>query len=731
MASPFVRRFLPAVGVALAVALLGFGAIGLASAESAADDGLPATFRLAERHAGDKGVYSVVHESLGVGGERREAEERFVWLEEQPFLDGRDGTWHAAHGRLLDSDFSTQFTVGDVEVVWDLWWIDWVETSTGQSIGQSGVLGGWVSSSWARSPLVAFGTSQQETSLHTGTSWHDGQSCTLEGLLVAGVDLDGPIELPASCQDGDEPAAYVATRSQVDGVPTVRFTMQQEGDRWSFWEAVEYAEGIPEPLLSEWQSTHDGEVVYRGSSRLVGFEQGTGDWDTGLELPSPLPLPAIELAPRDPWGPSEAGIQHPFPASQAWQAAKDDPTYTDFRDYLTAHPDALAAIGQYDEEREGNQTHRTWSFIVQPDGTGEGDGFWLVATQTTGPAGAMATDLLGLPAQAPMEASSYSFHGFESSFRMGEELSQQLPTVASLMARWQAHTGSSQAANGWSFDQFDVTAGLAGMQVPAQRVQDLVTGSQRSGNASFLHLAVSADGTPSRLIEEERTTNYDVSGLTGTPPQGVPPAETPSDDGPRVVVAGIAWSPPAAPAASGAAAASLLAGLLYWLWPAVKGGAVGLFSRIESPRLLDHPVRRSIVDVVEAQPGIHYQAILRTVGGGKGAVEHHLGKLVAAGLLRRHRGPGYTCYFPAGTDRRVAAAAGVLKADGARRVLAAASGRPGASSVDLAQATGLDASTVSHHVHRLAAAGLVRTTREGRTLRVDATDLAGSALAAS
>ena len=57
MASPFIRRFIPAVGVALVVALLGFGAIGMASAESAADDELPAAFRLAERHAGDKGVY--------------------------------------------------------------------------------------------------------------------------------------------------------------------------------------------------------------------------------------------------------------------------------------------------------------------------------------------------------------------------------------------------------------------------------------------------------------------------------------------------------------------------------------------------------------------------------------------------------------------------------------------------------------------------------------------------
>jgi predicted transcriptional regulator len=116
------------------------------------------------------------------------------------------------------------------------------------------------------------------------------------------------------------------------------------------------------------------------------------------------------------------------------------------------------------------------------------------------------------------------------------------------------------------------------------------------------------------------------------------------------------------------------------------------------------------------------------VGGGKGAVEHHLRKLVDAGLVVRHQGPGYTCFFPPRTDHRVAAVAGVLKSASARRVLAAVQARPGLSSAELAAATGLDASTVSHHVHRLAAAGLLEPTKAGRTLSIRPTGLATQAL---
>ena len=728
MASRILPRLVPAAGVALAVALLGFGAIGMATASSdPGDKGLPATFRLAERHAGDRGVLRTIWDEGN--GQTSEARASFLWLEEQAFLDGRDGTWRAAHGRLVDFEHDSDLTAGGMSFEVDSWWMTWHATATHAVVGHTGAIGAAVGTS------VSFGAAglpvtqrQSYMSAYQGTYWTDTDDCSLQVRLASGVRLDEPITFPESCAaEGQPTPVYLARPSEVDGIPTVRFEWAFEQDVAVHREAEEYAHGIPEPLLVESVSSIGDQVTYRYATILEGFEAGTGAWDTSIRLPAPLTLPPVELAPREPWGPSEAGVQHPFPASQAWARARDDPTFAEFRDYLARNPDAVAAYSEYQQERDGNRTHRTWDFTLWPDAQGPDGGFFLQVTQTVGPAGAAVTDLLGLPAKAPQETTEYAVWGGDRSFGPPLELALELPTVSSTMRRWQAHTGSTEPANAWGVEPRLASAGLVGFQMPAMQVSDYVTGTERTGNGTFVHLQVDANGAAYALVQVESSLWRQVGG--SPPPQAVQADAQPDLEASRVVLAGMAWTPPSTPAASGAAAVSLLAGLLYWLWPAIKGGAVGLFSRIESPRLLDHPLRRAIVDVVEAQPGIHYQAVLRTVGGGKGAVEHHLRKLVDGGLIKRHQGPGYTCFFPVGTDHRVAAAAGLLKAEGARRVLAAAQKRPGLTSADLAAATGLDPSTVSHHVHRLAGAGLLRTTRAGRTLAIEPTGLAGPAMA--
>ncbi len=731
MAAPSLQRLLPAAGVALAVALLGFGAVGMAAAEGAG--GLPETFRLAERHAGDRGVYRDVDVLVGGADDGSdlvsEGRLRFEWSGEQAFLEGRDGTWRAVHGRLFGSDAFVPLGVGDVQTKVPIWWIDWVDSATQATVGHSGVVGGSGGSSG--SSVLPLSRSQSETTVDVETDWSGAEGCTLEAVLAAGVRLDTPIQLPQGCA-GDGPGfVYEASASSVDGVPTVRFEAAVETDWGTYWEATEYATGIPEPLRQEWSRSKDGAVLSHGFRALAGFERGAGPWHSGLALPEPLDLPGVQLALRDPWGPSEAGVAHPFPASAAWAAARDDPADASFRDYLAAHPQAAAAASRYSEEAQGNQTQRTWIFHVQPTAQGGQDRFLASVTQAEGPAGAAATDLLGLPLQAPVPVASTSwFGGPVTSAGLGQELPAEVPTVASVMARWREHTGAREMPNGWGFAGGEVFAGRTGVTVPAARAQDVVNGSQRSGNATGLLLAIGPDGVPTRLLQEETTARYVQMGLVSDAPAAAPSPQ-PSKPSPRLALAGVAWAAPSAPAASGAAAVSLLAGLLYWLWPALKGAPAGLFSRIQSPRLLDHPVRRSLVDAVEANPGIHYQALVRLAGSGKGATEHHLRKLVTAGLLVRHQGPGYTCFFPPRTDHRVAAAAGVLKSASARRVLEAVQAQPGISSVRLAAVTGLDASTVSHHVHRLAGAGLLEPSRVGRTLAIRPTGLAGAALGAA
>jgi predicted transcriptional regulator len=188
---------------------------------------------------------------------------------------------------------------------------------------------------------------------------------------------------------------------------------------------------------------------------------------------------------------------------------------------------------------------------------------------------------------------------------------------------------------------------------------------------------------------------------------------------------------PDAPAAAGVGILSVLAGLAYLVWPTLKGAAFGLFSRVQGPALLKHPVRAEIVQRIEAHPGIHYQALVREMGIGKGNVEHHLRKLRDSGLVVAHATAGYTCLFPARSDRRLMAAAPALKSDGARAILMAIRGSPGLSALQVSQATGLSPGTVNRHLQKLGEAGLVNALRAGRSLHLQTTALADQALAAA
>ncbi|HUR25025.1 MAG TPA: winged helix-turn-helix transcriptional regulator [Candidatus Thermoplasmatota archaeon] len=714
MAPRFVQRLLPAAGVTLAVAALGFGVIGFAAADTG-QDGLPERFQLVRPHGGDRGVYQVVEDSMTEEGmEHVEGEDRFLWLDEQPFLDGRDGTWHAAHGRLLDSHATVEFSEGEPL---NLWWITWIDSGTGLAIGDTAwtAMTGFSVGSGVPEVLPIHAT-QATTSTRTGTVWTDPQECSLASQLAIGVRLDGPIRLPDHCAEaGESVETYTASRSTVGGVPTIRFETTRVEDDSAEWFAADYAEGVPEPLREQWTTSIGGRLDWDFVSTLTAFEAGAGAWDTGLALPPRLDLPEVTLAARDPWGPSEDGVQHPFPASQAWATARDDPASTSFGEYLAAHPDALAATAEYLEEREGNQTHRTWLFLVKPDRSGGEGGYFLSVTQSTGPAGAAATDMLGLPLQAPT-VTTYDFAGFSSSsLGSPEPLPDVLPTVASVMARWQAHLGIDEPANGWSFDVDEVSAGQVGVELPAPHLQDVPTGSQRAANATYLHLSVGADGVPVALVEETRAARRAHGGLDAVAPGGVAPREEAPAS--RLAFATIAWALPTGPVASGAVAVSLLAGLAYWLWPLVKDGGSGLFSRIQAPHLLDHPRRVLILDAIAAEPGIHFSELLRRTGMGNGSLHHHLKTLRDAGRVEARAAQGYTCYFPAGAQSGARGAA-AAKADGAQRILGHVRSHPGRSVKQVAAECGLHPSTVTYHVQRLCEAGLVDALRDGREVRL-------------
>lgn len=192
-------------------------------------------------------------------------------------------------------------------------------------------------------------------------------------------------------------------------------------------------------------------------------------------------------------------------------------------------------------------------------------------------------------------------------------------------------------------------------------------------------------------------------------------------------------APSSGPGDPPAETAGLLAGLavvVYYLWPKLELWGAGLYSRIGDDDVLDHPLRRRILETVRDDPGIHFRELKRRLDVARGTLQHHLEKLEETDHLSEARGDGYRCIFPAGSiDRRVMASAATLRTAAARQVLRAVRQAPGASLGELAEEAGLSDAVASYHLSRLADADLVDKSRQGRKLEVHLTSLGRQAAA--
>ncbi|MHB8632899.1 MAG: thrombospondin type 3 repeat-containing protein [Thermoplasmatota archaeon] len=180
-----------------------------------------------------------------------------------------------------------------------------------------------------------------------------------------------------------------------------------------------------------------------------------------------------------------------------------------------------------------------------------------------------------------------------------------------------------------------------------------------------------------------------------------------------------------------AVAVVALGGVMNWRWRRGLPFLGLFFSRLIPDRILEQPVRRQIVDLVTAQPGIHPQGLVRQLGLTRGAVEHHLRILEKAGYVRGKQLGGRVCYFSVGqVDVRVQPAAVVLRSHLARSLVENALQEPGLSLTDLADRVHCSYGAMLYHVDRLEEAGLVRRERRGSTVHLVPQALGEQALAA-
>jgi len=155
----------------------------------------------------------------------------------------------------------------------------------------------------------------------------------------------------------------------------------------------------------------------------------------------------------------------------------------------------------------------------------------------------------------------------------------------------------------------------------------------------------------------------------------------------------------------------------WWFWHSY-GALVRFFSRLDAKKVLEHPTRARLHELVTAEPGIHGRELARRAGRSRGVVRHHLRILVAAGAVQARNGHGRTSYFPAETGLADRDGAVVARSDVAQGILDRVRQEPGLNLTELAQRLHVTHNAVRYHVRRFEAAGLVDLERTKAGIRV-------------
>lgn len=717
--SSLTGRLPRALALTVVVALVGGGAIGFATAAGDAST----SFTVPVPMGGDKAVYDVTGPGAGWDGQQAAIEVR---APEPLMLE--DGRWVSTSlMRAGDEAVSASFSFGTTAAEFSLfgWQAAYVDLATDDVVAR-GYAGGGSSSASSGGNLIG-GESSTSQAVDMTVEFDSGSMpCGVQSGLQGGAVQVGQKVRVAGC--GSQ-GLFEVQGLQSLGTGEALWLTAPAGDMQLWYQA-----GVPYPVRLDFKDGTDDEQTWT----MTGFTRGTQPLVVGPVPPRTTPSPILEGA-TDRYGPALDGFDTEFTIPQAVQRAIDESQPV--ADFAAAHPDWFVRAGSYEERDEDGAVTGSWFLRMR----GDADEIWFDVPSPSGEATSPVPSPVILALDAAQRAAgmeSGGVHVWSDSFPPEEPAwpaecrNLSLPTIGSLAQRWsQMEQRPVAEANAYGFDTycfntddeanpyFQVLVGDARTIVASAPQSGPLEDQQSSNTTQVLRMvAVDEDGELTLETTETATSRSSWGALQSPAEQGEGQAIETED--------ATVWATPSGPVAASITIVSVLVGLAYWLWPTLKLGPMALFSRLRTPDLLQHPVRLELVQRIEAQPGVHYQDLVRAVGKGKGAVEHHLRKLQEGGLVKSLATGGYTCYFPVAFDRRLAAATPALKSEGARALMAAIQATPGASAGHLAIATGLSPAAVSHHLQRLGAAGLVDVTRNGRSVAVQATALANEVAAA-
>ncbi|MCM2466256.1 winged helix-turn-helix transcriptional regulator [Methanoculleus oceani] len=143
------------------------------------------------------------------------------------------------------------------------------------------------------------------------------------------------------------------------------------------------------------------------------------------------------------------------------------------------------------------------------------------------------------------------------------------------------------------------------------------------------------------------------------------------------------------------------------------------YRRIAKRAALEHETRTAIYDHVRAHPGIRLGTLAQDLGINRGTLRYHLGRLQEFGMIATAAVEGRTGYFENRQKYSVLEEKVLihLRNPNTRELLAILLESPEASRRELAERLGITASSVSWHLRRLRADGIVLQEKIGGDVR--------------
>ncbi|WP_214020673.1 winged helix-turn-helix transcriptional regulator [Methanoculleus sp.] len=143
------------------------------------------------------------------------------------------------------------------------------------------------------------------------------------------------------------------------------------------------------------------------------------------------------------------------------------------------------------------------------------------------------------------------------------------------------------------------------------------------------------------------------------------------------------------------------------------------YRHIAKRAALEHETRTAIYDHVRTHPGIRLGTLAQDLGINRGTLRYHLGKLQEFGMIATATVEGRTGYFENRQKYSVLEEKVLIhfRNPNTRELLAILLESPGASRRELAERLGITASSVSWHLRRLKADGIVLQEKTGGDVR--------------